>query len=78
MKWILVIIGITIGCVFGWFSSLTISNSFYAFYKREGLDKTVEDRFGDARFTDLIVDELLMPSYEFNHHRPRFYSKYFS
>ena len=34
--------------------------------------------FGNYTFDDLVVDELLVTSYEFNSDFPRFYSKWFS
>lgn len=33
--------------------------------------------FQNKTFDDIVVDELLINAYEFNHNQPRFYSKYF-
>ena len=70
-------VGITIGCGLGWVLQEGISSSLYAFYDREGVDKMALERYGNRTFDDLLVDELLIPSYEYNHQTPRFYSRYF-
>lgn len=77
MQWVMLIVGITIGIGLGWLAQEAISSSFFAFYKRDGVDKMAEERYGNRTFNDLLVDELLIPSYEYNHQRPRFYSRYF-
>jgi len=37
----------------------------------------VYKHFGDATFDDMVVDELLLNSYEYNYNLPRFYSNAF-
>ena len=36
-----------------------------------------KQNLGDVTFDDVASDELLVTSYEFNSHSPRYYSKYF-
>ena len=44
---------------------------------RSGLDFLVSDFLGDFTWSDIIVDDLLVNTYEFNSKQPRFVSKYF-
>ena len=37
----------------------------------------LEEYLGDLTFDDIIIDDLLVPSYSFNARSPRFFSKYF-
>ena len=78
MRFIYLAIGLTVGFGIGFCFAEFISIGFYAFYQRSGLDETVKARFKDAKYSDLLVDEILLPSFEYNRNSPRFYSKYFA
>ena len=65
------------GSAIGFALAEFISIGFFAFYQRSGLDRTVKEIFQNATYSDLIVDEIFLPSFEYNRNRPRFYSKYF-
>jgi len=54
-----------------------ISLANNAFYDRRGLESVAAAKFADATFDDVMQDELLITSVEFNEYEPRFYSKYF-
>ena len=70
--------GLVIGSTLGFGLQEFISYGFYAFFDRNGLEKAVERHFGDATYEDLVVDELLTPSFEYSYNLPRFFSKEFS
>lgn len=67
MQYVMLAIGITIGIGIGYLFQSAVSLGFFAFYKRSGLDDLAKERFKEAGFDDLVVDEILMPSYEYNH-----------
>ena len=47
-------------------------------YTRENLDSIVERLLGGRNFNDIITDEALVLTYEYNYQEPRLYTKYFS
>ena len=69
--------GITIGILVGGVTQIFFEDLGHAWYKRAGLDQLTKQHLEDLTFDDVSADELLVTSYDFNSHAPRFYSKYF-
>lgn len=69
--------GIIIGILFGGVTQVFFEDFAKAWYNRQGLDDYTKQNLQDLTFDDVSADELLVTSYEFNSHSPRFYSKYF-
>jgi patatin-like phospholipase/acyl hydrolase len=77
-KWICLAIGLTIGLLLSFPMLILFEAIGFSFYNREGLDGALQERFGDAGFSNLNVDELMIAAFEFNSQTPRFFSKYFA
>jgi len=76
-KWMVAIPFIIVGIATGYFVPEKIGSLFYAKYDRSGLDTIMTAWFPD-NIENVITDEILITSYEYNFEQPRFYSKYFS
>jgi patatin-like phospholipase/acyl hydrolase len=76
-KWMCLTLGLIIGSCLIYPTISTLQFLLYAKYDRSGMDSVLQEKFTNLTFNDIAVDELLIPSYEFNQDQPRFYSKYF-
>lgn len=76
--WIVLGVFMLLGAIAGKYIPKTINSLTHAKYDRSGLDAIMTDYFGDKTMTDILTDELLITSYEYNYEQPRFYSKYFT
>lgn len=54
-----------------------LGNLFGATYDRHKLDKLMKDRLSAAKFDNILTDEILIVSYDYNSQQPRFYSKFY-
>ena len=75
--WLLVILGILIGLVVNPLTFRLIEILGMGVFDRSGLDSLVSDFLGELTWSDIIVDDLLVNTFEFNSKQPRFVSKYF-
>ena len=58
--------------------AVILANVFgFSLYSRAGLDSMLNIYFGNLGFNDILTNELLVNSYDFNSKQPRFFSKYF-
>jgi hypothetical protein len=48
----------------------------YSKFSRGSLDKIMTGYFGKRDFKEMITNELMVTSYEYNSQKPRFFSKY--
>jgi patatin-like phospholipase/acyl hydrolase len=49
----------------------------FSLYDRAGLELQLNKYYGNLTFNDILTNELLVNSYDFNSKQPRFFSKYF-
>lgn len=75
--WALTLFGILIS-----FCISDIALSFFglleaSIYDRSGVDSLTYKYLKEYDWQDIIVDDLLIPSFDYNSKTPRFYSKYF-
>ena len=77
-KWAICIILSIIGFIIGYIGPTTFAFLSKAKYKREKLEKIMNDYLGHANFGQILTDETLIVAYDYNSQQPRFYSKYFS
>jgi patatin-like phospholipase/acyl hydrolase len=76
-KWMVAIPFLIVGLAAGYYVPEKIGSLFSAKYDRSGLDTIMTEWFPDY-IENVITDEILITSYEYNFEQPRFYSKYFS
>jgi len=76
-KWLCLSFGILIGICLAVPTQIFLPSLLYAKYDRTGLDDLAKATFGDLTFDDITVDELFIPAFSYNYHKPRFFSKYF-
>ena len=77
-KWVVFVTFIIIGLAAGVVVPSNIYKLHKGLYSREGLDKMMNQYYGDKNVSDALTDELLIVAYEYNSQQPRFYSKYFT
>lgn len=81
-KWMCMALGLILGTVIMLPIVIQLPNLFFAWYDRSGLEEVAKSKFIDTNtgrnltFDDIIVDDLLIPSFEWNQYEPRFFSKY--
>lgn len=49
-----------------------------ALYNRDGLDSLTKEFLGENRWDNILQDDLLVTTFDYNSMSPRFYSKYFT
>lgn len=76
-KWMCLAFGLVLSSVFILPTIYLLQTLLFAKYDRSGMEDVARDEFTTTTFDQLAVDELLIPSFEFNQNEPRFYSKYF-
>jgi len=76
-RWIVTAVGFILACILSIFTNWIATKLGLSLYNRSGLDKALTHYFGNATFDDIIQNELLVNSYEFNSKTPRFFSKTF-
>jgi hypothetical protein len=67
----------TISFLVFWELMDTVNFLNHSLYHRSGLDNQLQAKFGDANFNDLVVDDIFIPSFEYNSMSPRLFSRYF-
>ena len=75
-KWRVVIVTTLIFAVVFWFVLPKILNATISLYTREGIEKKTVEMFGDKKFDDILVDELMLVTFSYNARQPRIFSKY--
>jgi predicted acylesterase/phospholipase RssA len=77
-KWFTCALGIFIGFILGIEIPKITNFLFNAKYDRSSLDKLMKDYLGKSTIDQVLSNEVLIVSYEYNSQQPRFYSKYFA
>lgn len=76
LKWVIFAVGLVIGALLGYGVpklELMLDSSKFS---RGSLDKIMYGYFGAKKFPDMLTNELMVISYEYNSQEPRFFSKY--
>lgn len=60
------VFGLILGILFSYFFTFVYGKFGLSAYTREGLEKTMTDLIGDCYFDDILSDELLVVSYDYN------------
>ena len=71
------LVGTLIGSLLSPLFVTLVQNLGFSFYSRSGLDTSLKTHFGDINYKDIMTNELVIASYEFDSKTPRFYSRYF-
>lgn len=74
--WLFLLLGIVIGGILSPLVVTVAGTLNYSFYDRSGLDEKLKEEFGENRFSDITVDELVIAAFEYNSMAPRFFSKF--
>ena len=75
-KYFGLVLGIILGGMLSFIAYETLFIIYYAKYSRHSLDNIMKEMLGQYSFKDILSDELLVMSYNYNGQEPRFYSKY--
>ena len=75
--WLMVILGILLGFVVSPLTFKAVELLGMGAFDRSGLDTLVHDFLGELDWDDIIVDDLLVTTFEYNSKQPRFVNKYF-
>ena len=78
MMWVLTIIGVLIGACLTPLALDIWELLGWALFDRSGLDSLSLDKLGNNSWNDILQQDLIITSYEYNSKQPRFYSKYFN
>ena len=76
--WLFMVFGIILGLAFSPMVVVVSSTLGYSFYKRDGLDSLLLEYLDHNTFEDITIDELVIASFDYNSHTPRFFSKHFA
>lgn len=77
MKWVVTVVGFFTGVISAFVFIKIISTLFLSAYDRQGVERVMKDLIGSRRYNEIISDELLVISYDYNNQEPRFFSKTF-
>lgn len=78
LKYVIIFFTVVIAIVVGSLLPYMFGGLVGATYERHQLDKLMRERLGAAQITDVLTDEILIVSYDYNSQQPRFWSKYYA
>lgn len=67
----MVALGIT-----GWLVIPLLNKLNHSLYNRKGLEGVTIDKFGEARISDVLTDDIMIVAYDFRNHTPVIFTKY--
>jgi len=77
LKWCVVVISFIMATALASALPSFFNNLLGATYDRHKLDLLMKDRLSAAKFDNILTDEILIVSYDYNSQQPRFYSKFY-
>lgn len=72
------VVFIIVGTLFMIGFSTMITFATNSLYNREAIESLMRDMIGRRNITEIITDELMVVTYEYNSHSPRLYTKFFA
>lgn len=77
-KWFVTIVFMIIGTIFLKGFTIMITMATNSLYDREAIESLMRDMIGRRNITEIITDELMVVTYEYNSQTPRLYTKHFA